>query len=430
MEDTFRVRVDKIFGSLTSSSSSSATPSSSLSSLWSLTDDEIQRREWIREKGSPDPEPNSYQSFLAYRRAKPVKNSKDEDDYRFELEKDIEDLDDNDVEDDEDRVGSRLSSRTAKPDDYGDEEWEIKSSIGLDSTLDYEEEEDQYDKLADGKEEARDNMYMKEINDYGIDVDSISMLPTSFKEVVKDPRANHLAAKIRLKEDADAAKGIDSLRVSDNDAPTSIDAETISSENGINPKSILKRKETQLDLKSHKRVRFDPECKDNSGSEADLEGTKAIPMESSSTGVAKDHLSGVPDYLRNPSKYTRYNFDSSNDMDEESNKQAYMDFLKQLKKSNNMEPPAEDASADLSKAVKFIPRKKTSDATMSAEVMPQVGNRGDFVRPRAVPISIAVAEGDVCAMEEDEPEMAAERRDSLQRTGRQYRMKARSELDE
>lgn len=138
MEDTFRVRVDKIFGSLTSSSSSSATPSSSLSSPWSLTDDEIQRREWIREKGSPEPEPNSYPSFLANRRENSLKNSKD--DYRFELEKDIEDLDDNDIEDDECKVGFGCgsSNRSAKPDDYGDEEWEIKSSIGLDSTLDYE----------------------------------------------------------------------------------------------------------------------------------------------------------------------------------------------------------------------------------------------------------------------------------------------------
>lgn len=132
MEDNFRVRVDKIFGSL----ASSAIPSSSLSSLWSLTDDEIQRREWIREKGSPEPEPNSYPSFLANRREKSVKNSKD--DCRFELEKDIDDLDDNDVEDDEQKVASGLSSRSAKPNDYGDEEWEIKSSIGLDPTLDYE----------------------------------------------------------------------------------------------------------------------------------------------------------------------------------------------------------------------------------------------------------------------------------------------------
>lgn len=130
MEDTFRVRVDKIFGSLTPST---ATPSPSLSSLWSLTDDEIEKREWNRDKESPEPEPNSF------RRQKSIKDSKD-DDHRFELEKDIEDLDDNDVgEDDDDQTVAGSSIRSsAKPDDYGDEEWEIKSSIGLDCTLDYE----------------------------------------------------------------------------------------------------------------------------------------------------------------------------------------------------------------------------------------------------------------------------------------------------
>lgn len=296
-----------------------------------------------------------------------------------------------------------------------------------------QEEEDEYDKVAEGKEVARHSTYTREIDDYGIDVDSSDILPNSFKEVVKDPRANHLAAKLRLKEDADAARGIDSLRVSEKDAPASVGAETDSSENNINPKSILKRKDNQVDLKSNKRVRFDPECKDNGGSEANLEGSKAMPTESSSTVVGEGHPTGVPDYLRNPSKYTHYSFDSSNEVDEESNKQAYMDFLKLLEKSNKMESLPEDASADLSRPVKFIPRKKTSDATMveaSAEAVPQVGNAKDFVRPRDMPISIATSESDVCAMEEDEPEMAADMRDSLQRTGRQYRTKARSELYE
>ena len=99
MEDSFKVRVDKVFGSLNSSSSSS------LSSLWCLTDDEIERRQWNRDKTIPQPQ----------------------------LEKDLQDLDDDD--DDKDLQGSESSK---KPDDYNDEEWEIKSSIGRDSTLDYE----------------------------------------------------------------------------------------------------------------------------------------------------------------------------------------------------------------------------------------------------------------------------------------------------
>lgn len=134
MEDTFRVRVDKIFGSLTSSS---AIPSRSVSSLWCLTDEEIERREWNRDKESPEPQPDpgTYPSFLENCGKGFVRDSKD--DYDVEVEKDLEDLDD-DVEDDDLQQLGGSSSKSGKPDDYGEEEWEIKSSIGLDCTLDYE----------------------------------------------------------------------------------------------------------------------------------------------------------------------------------------------------------------------------------------------------------------------------------------------------
>lgn len=133
MEDTFRVRVDKIFGSLTSSS---ASPSPSLSSLWCLTDEEIERREWNRDKESPEPqpEPNTHASFLENYGEESIRDSKD--DYEFELEKDLGYHDD-DVEDDDQQLGGSLSN-LRKPDDYGEEEWEIKSSIGLDCCLDNE----------------------------------------------------------------------------------------------------------------------------------------------------------------------------------------------------------------------------------------------------------------------------------------------------
>jgi len=82
-----------------------------------------------------------------------------------------------------------------------------------------QEEEDGYDKLAVGREKAGERLYMRDIADYGIDVDSCNELPDSFEEVDRDPRANHLAAKIRLEEDAEAAERIDSLRVSEKDSP-------------------------------------------------------------------------------------------------------------------------------------------------------------------------------------------------------------------
>lgn len=127
MEDSFKLRVDRIFGSL---SSSSPAFNSSLSSLWCLTDDEIERRQWIKEKeDQPEPEQElEPTSFFDGRRKLNGRNS-------FGFRDDFED----DVDDSDGKPGAvGSSSNFSKPDDYGEEEWEIKSSIGRDCTLDFE----------------------------------------------------------------------------------------------------------------------------------------------------------------------------------------------------------------------------------------------------------------------------------------------------
>lgn len=132
MEDTFRVRVGKVFGSLAGTPSSG--PSSSLSSLWSLTDEEIEKREWNRDKDSPEPELELELQPQPY-------NLNSKGDFSNELEKDLLDLDEDVEEEEEEEDEEQQPSESAnkhKPDDYNDEEWEIKSSIGLDCTLDYE----------------------------------------------------------------------------------------------------------------------------------------------------------------------------------------------------------------------------------------------------------------------------------------------------
>ncbi|KAL0646648.1 hypothetical protein Bca4012_044939 [Brassica carinata] len=97
--------------------------------------------------------------------------------------------------------------------DFGDEDddWSIRASMGLDRTLDDEEllsqkkisggvkknggqgdvvdEEDEYDKVALGKEDGGKGVSME---------DAISR-PCGVR--IRDPRANHAAAKMRLKED-------------------------------------------------------------------------------------------------------------------------------------------------------------------------------------------------------------------------------------
>ena len=296
-----------------------------------------------------------------------------------------------------------------------------------------QEEEDEYDKVAVGDE---DRLYMRDVDDYGIDIDSGNqLLPLS----CKDPRANHLAAKIRLKEDDEAAKNILSLRVSDRHAETTTTTTTVSgaADGAFNPKSILKRKggQFQLDNKSNKRVRFDPECVDTEA-EADQYQHRG----------AKDHASsGVPDYLLNPCRYTRYTFnDSSSEVNEDSNKQAYMDFLQILGESRSSIQEEHDACLDSSRSVTFIPRKKTGDTSAMidscTELVQQVGIGKDAAIPQRVPTSIAAAaaaaatdtqeqENMVCAMDEDEPEAVASKRTASHISGRQYRTKARSELD-
>ncbi|PON35513.1 tumor suppressing sub-chromosomal transferable candidate [Parasponia andersonii] len=401
MEDSFKVRVDKIFGSLNSSSSSlSATSPSPLSSLWSLTDDEIERREWNRDKPTPQPQ-STLQPLQAL---------------DFDLQ------------------GPRSPTLPAKPDDYNDEEWHVKSSIGLDPTLDYEEEEDEFDKVAVGKDEKpEDGVYLKEIGDYGIHIDSANELPTCFNQVTKDPRANHSAAKLRLKEDAEAAQKIHSLRVSDQQTAP-LEEEEEEEEVPSNPKSILKRKNNQLDSKSQKRVRFDPQCKDNG--HTDTHHHRLVPD-------AQVFASGVPDYLRNPWRYTRYTFDdSSSEMNEESNKQALMDFWNLLKRSNaSTEDRDQDQNSSFdpsSRSVTFIPRKKTGDTSAMVDcctqLVQQVGIGKDVPVRKRMSIGIAAVDAeeettDVSAMEEDEPKSVADGRRSSQKPGRQYRMKARSESD-
>jgi len=103
-EDSFRVRVEKAFGSL-------PIPSSSINSLWSLTQGQIQTAPSNR---THQPQPYPFSSS------------------RVQLE-DIDDLEDDDQDEEEEAPRG-----PSKPPDYDDEQWQIRSGIGQDCTLDYE----------------------------------------------------------------------------------------------------------------------------------------------------------------------------------------------------------------------------------------------------------------------------------------------------
>lgn len=122
MEDSFRVRLDRAFGSL---------PIPSSSSLWSLTHDEINPKPTTNPTHQPEPEPEPESKPYSWSGAATSSSSSR---FQNKLEKDLEDLDDDD-DDDEDDNEPRGPS---KPDDYDDEQWQIRSGIGRDCTLDFE----------------------------------------------------------------------------------------------------------------------------------------------------------------------------------------------------------------------------------------------------------------------------------------------------
>ncbi|KAF8052656.1 hypothetical protein N665_1523s0011 [Sinapis alba] len=383
MEESFRVRIDKVFGSLSSSSAAS-----SLNSLWCLADDEIDRNERSGEKVVPEPQP----SFA---------------------ENDPEDLSGGDGDE-------GTSTVSQKPNDYNDEEWEIKSSIGMDTTLDMEEEEDENDKVAVGEELC---VYTKDVNDYVTEADEWEEFPSSFNEREKDPRASYVAAEVRLKEDADAVNKLNSLHVSEDNMSEKEKALVVpeeayvgtSDDNGLKP--ILKRKESQADSKLQKRVRFSSDVRDDNSTGGEEDSVMVTSSHDESI-VQRDNPSGVPDYVRNPSKYTRYTFDEG-EVDEESNRKAYMEFLNMIR---SRDEPLEDPLVELPRSVAFVPKKKPT-----AEGKVRDTDKGYEGRRGAIAIIDAIEDSTVSAMEEDEPETAL---NVVRRPGRQYRARAKEDQEE
>ncbi|PON91793.1 hypothetical protein TorRG33x02_123910 [Trema orientale] len=394
MDESFRARVDKVFGSLASSGSSS-------SSLWSITDDEVERREWRRcpdTSGRDDmPCSSSFDEFLKKGRRR------------------------NFDHDDPERIDG--------PDDNkldGQDEWSIRSSIGLDRTLDYEEEEDEFDKVASGSENVGDRLYMSDVTQTGSYLNShnVLVLPNN-----KDPRANHLAARFRLKEDEDEAQNLASTlpataHVKEPDAKGTRD--------GARPKPILKRKDNDEAFKSQKRVRFDV------GRENDCE--ESFPKDATVLdcgSLMSDKSSGVPDYLVNPSKYTCYSFSSTSEVDEISNPpRACGEFHNQVKGLDRESgSDVENAFADLPKSVTFIPKKKAGDGKAANDGSNEMkkyeeGDRQPPLHQGGFPVGVAAGEvqGEVSGVEEDELETeAADGGAGLPNTGRRYRTMLRSD---
>ncbi|KAL5552591.1 hypothetical protein UlMin_039992 [Ulmus minor] len=392
MEESFRARVDKVFGSL----------ASSRSSLWSITDDEVQRKEWRRptDTSGRDETPcsSSFDDYVMKNRGGSRRRNFD------------------DEEQDEGFDGPN------NPGQDDQDEWAIRSSIGMDRTLDYEDEEDEFDKVAAGREDAGDRLYMKDVTEHGSYLNSHNVLPNSLHRHKKDSRANLLAAKLRLKEDEAEAEA-QNLNSSMASAPEVEGSDVKESKEDDKPKPILKRKTNETCSKSQKRVRFD--VKESNGCE------ESSPISDCGSLMGKS-TSGVPDYLVNPSKYTRYSFESTDEVDEVQNSRAQM-------KSSNREAGSEmeNASPDLPKSVTFVSRKKVTDdiainnseneKEKKEDEREKALNRAGF----RVGIAAEEDEGDICKMEADEPETNSEERcGGFRKPGRKYRTLLRSDVSD
>ncbi|CAL5349613.1 unnamed protein product [Camellia sinensis] len=350
MDNTFRARVQKIFGSLSSSSSSSS--SSSLRPPWSLTGDEVEKRQWRRPSSAKDddqtPVSFSFDGLFA-------RNTR----RRHDLQ---------DINDDDDQLGGgRHSSEYGEGD--GRDEWEIRSSIGLDSTLDNEEEEDEYDKVAEGRENVSDRLYMSDITNHGPYLNSHNVLPSSVHNAPRDPRANQFAARLGLNEEKVEDQKYCSNHTSDDESIPKVEEPHIkASEDGCKLKSILKRKNNAASSKAQKHVRFDPDCKDDCEEASEkprdfMMGTSSMENSiSHHNSLLAGNTPGFPNYVLNPFKYTHYSFDSSSEIDDESNSQACVDLLKLVKMSKPKESGSQSGEVSSHLPITFIPRKKASGA--------------------------------------------------------------------
>lgn len=119
------MRAEKLFGShLFQTVPNSSFPISS----WSVTDGEVEKKEWNRERGvDPDREDTPCASAYYNEDGCLKKKNRRRRGKRLEVDDDDQDDDDEEEEEEEGRMNG-----------YEEEERDIKNSIGLDSTLDRE----------------------------------------------------------------------------------------------------------------------------------------------------------------------------------------------------------------------------------------------------------------------------------------------------
>ncbi|KAH9329201.1 hypothetical protein KI387_001309 [Taxus chinensis] len=390
-DSDFKGRIDKVFGALFQPDGG-----------WRLSDAQVQKKEWRREEPpaarEDTPCGSSFDGLTDMGRPK-GRTSRRSGDRNSEWEGNFDDSDD------ENEVGEGSNGADKGEDENGEEDEgrDVRFVVGMDSTLDQEDEEDEFDKVAVGREDAGERTYMREIMDTGPKINSHNSLPSSLKELKRagrDPRANHYAARARLEEDDEEAAAVhpdsemvDKLSLGNKE--NGIDKENETMEE-LKPKlkSIIKGKRRQTDVlqvmeseppsleealsgpgtcspmtdssmeKPKKRVRFDPGVNGDPAGQLEKKHDlikvvnsrkRSVVRGDSSSDSVQNGYSRVPDYIRNPSKYIHYTLDWSNEDDDMINTQAFNEFSQHVKPSA---PVHVEDSAELPKSVTFIPRKR------------------------------------------------------------------------
>lgn len=500
METNFNGRVDQVFGGLIQSPSDRRG--------WRLSDEQIQKRQWRREEADSAREEIPCASSFSGGFMSAAKRCGNANRPRVQNS-----WEGNFDSDDEQEIGEGNSGDNAEEDGDGEAaERLMRSVVGMDSTLDHEDEEDEYDKVALGREDAGERTYMREIMDVGPKVNSHNALPRSLYELKhswRDPRANHYAASTRLKEDDEEAAAhpdtdtvmVDKLNLDEEEEGRKLNDEKENKKledtiNGIarkdeigslllqevkpriELKSIMKVKQNQIESqqvlesepspleqatgvpgvctppfdsfmqKTKKRVRFELGSKGDPAElepkHDDIEGVNSRKRPSirgaiSSDSVQDDYL-GVPDYVKNPSKYRHYTLDWSNEDSDTMNMQAFKDFSQLVKPSGSAASTQLDNSAELPRSVTYIPRKKAacfekmrenSDHTINCQTTEEVSSENSN-RPAIIPVSIAASQATeielptVINAEGEFEELNTKNRNAgLQKT-RQYRSRAKA----
>ena len=284
---------------------------------------------------------------------------------------------------------------------------------------------------------------MRDVKDHGPYMSCHAVVPDFIDEPSdeahyfnKDPRADHFAVSVRLKEYNSSAGSHPPIPLCKSSEPFS-ESQVKTTENDVNVKPILKRKEPQIDPKPKKRVRFDLLYKDDhDGVSEEPQDVLMVPQSAETSVVSNVPTSlteedpGIPDYLRNPSKYTRYTLESLEGGDEETNKRAFEDFRNSVKKSepDGLQP---EFPVELPKSVAFTPRRKSVDAVPMDDS--PVNPRG---QGRASDGSVRIAavdanESGAWEMDEDDaepPSVGTTTSTTMgARGGRQYRSKSMSD---